>query len=1161
MDDLDLGATIKGFSAGQRIFNRYELKKILGRGGMGVVWLARDGELERDVALKFLPEVVALDPEAVRDMKRETRRSLELTHPNIIRIHDFVQDGRTAAISMEYVSGSTFTARKLDQPGGCFTAAELGTWAKQLCEALDYAHTKAEIVHRDLKPANLMIDARGDLKVADFGISASVSDSVSRVSKQAGSSGTPLYMSPQQMMGEDPAVADDIYSVGATLYELLTGKPPFHSGNIMAQVQTKVPMPVNERRRVNGMAAGPVPAAWEETVAACLAKEAADRPLSVAEVAERLGLVGATKDTKKAGAGAANGPKVERADPSALAQAQPNALGSARSTSRKPLYAALAAAVVVLAGAGYYFGSYVPEQKRLAEIKRLQEAGQAVEAAKLRNAQEKADVAAKEKADTDQQAFAVMAAKIDAVLDGAPATQQAATDQAVKTYLATAPARYKSEAEARWAKRSAGWETNRLSLARGGLRVRTVPEGAEVQIGSLALEKSPVTVRDVRLGKYPVLVRADGYEEARSELEVKENEFADPEPIRLVRSTGGLQLAGDPAGAGFSLRQRGGEGFGKTGTLPATLEGLPTGTYTVTARFPGLADVTREVAVARRAVASLDVRFDYGTLKVSSEPAGAEVRAGEKLLGVTPLTLTPFAAGSVDLTVRAKGHARQKMTDTVTTGQTLALSATLKKGGFDDPWELAESVLEEMARNPDADPELRAGSLGGIVSTLLQLGGVPNERLKPILARQFEAICAIPEPGKQLSTLAMAMDYVPQVDEELARRWTEQAVAQVSRITTKDDRTVAITWMERFWMFPTIADQAATTMESWFAGNDDDWVWLASVAKLHQRFGNAERARTTAARANGPYRKDSIDGYLRTASDQRRLEPIQRNLLKGDVAAARKQAAALVAPLDYGTTVDLAGRFIKAGDVDTARQLARVLESQFTPHFPGLLVTYALMHHNSGFAESVAAAQADAGDSAARSDAYRSLAEYYLRLGRKDQARAAAAQIRSFGNEQWGFGKQMAVPVLVAVGDLARARQIAQSVANPFEKEKVHLWSYHALMFYSIGDLNSYNRALQLNTGAGREQASDMFVGFQLIPLLCSLGRLEEAEKLLPQIKASIWRNAAAGSIMMTRLRATAEDDYDALVDAAAPGEARTMALNIILYLKLEKKQLASAGR
>lgn len=102
MDDLDLGSTIRGFAAGQKVFRRYTLKKILGRGGMGVVWLAKDDKLDRQVALKFLPEVMMGDKLALSDLKRETRRSLELTHSHIVRIYDFVEDARTAAIAMEY---------------------------------------------------------------------------------------------------------------------------------------------------------------------------------------------------------------------------------------------------------------------------------------------------------------------------------------------------------------------------------------------------------------------------------------------------------------------------------------------------------------------------------------------------------------------------------------------------------------------------------------------------------------------------------------------------------------------------------------------------------------------------------------------------------------------------------------------------------------------------------------------------------------------------------------------------------------------------------------------------------------------------------------------------------------------------------------------------
>src|SRR4051812_29412480 len=169
MGDL-ADATLREFASGQKIFGRYTLVKILGRGGMGVVWLARDEELEREVALKFLPAVVVHDRSLLNELKRETRRSLELTHKNIVRIHDFVFDERSACISMEYVDGDTLANLRSAKEQKVFEPNEIVPWTSQLCDALDYAHNQARIVHRDLKPANLMVNQKGALKISDFGI-------------------------------------------------------------------------------------------------------------------------------------------------------------------------------------------------------------------------------------------------------------------------------------------------------------------------------------------------------------------------------------------------------------------------------------------------------------------------------------------------------------------------------------------------------------------------------------------------------------------------------------------------------------------------------------------------------------------------------------------------------------------------------------------------------------------------------------------------------------------------------------------------------------------------------------------------------------------------------------------------------------------------------
>src|SRR5260370_30956235 len=151
-DDV-AGATSRDFAGGQKIFGRYTLVKILGRGGMGIVWLARDEELERDVALRFLPDLMIQDRAVIDQLKRETKRCLELNHPHIVRIHDFVHDERSACISMEYIDGETLSNLLAEKEQKVFEQDEIAIWTCLLCDALYYAHNHANVIHRDLTPA------------------------------------------------------------------------------------------------------------------------------------------------------------------------------------------------------------------------------------------------------------------------------------------------------------------------------------------------------------------------------------------------------------------------------------------------------------------------------------------------------------------------------------------------------------------------------------------------------------------------------------------------------------------------------------------------------------------------------------------------------------------------------------------------------------------------------------------------------------------------------------------------------------------------------------------------------------------------------------------------------------------------------------------------
>ena len=346
-----MGATSRDFASGQKVFGRYTLIKVLGRGGMGIVWLARDEELERNVALKFLPDLMIHDRALFDQLKRETKRCLELTHPHIVRIHDFVHDECSGGISMEYIDGETLSNLRAEKEQRVFEPDELATWISQLCDALDYAHNRAKIIHCDLKPANLMANRRGDLKIQDFGIARNLSDSVSRLTVEQGRSGTLVYMSPQQLNGERCTQLDDIYSLGATIYELLTSKPPFYSGNIDRQICERVAPSMTERRKELDIEPALVPKVWEDAVAACLAKDPSQRPQSAAEVAQRLQLTVAQTRTR---------------------------IAPGRRSNRKSLLIGAIAALFVLMLAGLYFGVLKRQTKPASQVPPIPEKSIAV---------------------------------------------------------------------------------------------------------------------------------------------------------------------------------------------------------------------------------------------------------------------------------------------------------------------------------------------------------------------------------------------------------------------------------------------------------------------------------------------------------------------------------------------------------------------------------------------------------------------------------------------------------------------------------------------------------------------------------------------------------------------------------------------------------------
>ncbi|WP_395746651.1 serine/threonine-protein kinase [Prosthecobacter sp.] len=276
--------------AGQAVFGgRFVLQRHLGQGGMGQVWLAQDTVLEQPRALKFVLPTLLTDATARKRLRNEARLGTELAHSRIVRVFDFVEEpdgARHAAVVMEYVDGRTLSDLLAEKDAGFFEPHEIEKWIRDVISGLRHAHEERQRYHLDLKPGNIIIEtATGHAKLLDFGISRSAKDALTRVTGQV-SSGTLPYMSPQQLEGEPPSAADDVYGLGATVYELLTGTPPFFRGKLEIQICGKEPEPLMARRRQNareGLNASigqEIPAPWQQWAAAALSKTAADRILT-----------------------------------------------------------------------------------------------------------------------------------------------------------------------------------------------------------------------------------------------------------------------------------------------------------------------------------------------------------------------------------------------------------------------------------------------------------------------------------------------------------------------------------------------------------------------------------------------------------------------------------------------------------------------------------------------------------------------------------------------------------------------------------------------------------------------------------------------------------------------------------------------------------------
>jgi eukaryotic-like serine/threonine-protein kinase len=248
---------------------RFEILKEIGRGGQGVVWRARDRLLDRTVALKSIH-----DPTGNKGLLREARSMAALVHPNIVSLFEVFEKGEMLYMVLEFLEGETL--QTWTRKGEPLPAPGVIHVAKGVLAALEHAHGKG-MIHRDIKPSNIMLLEDGGVKVLDFGLAKSV-ETIELSSTQCG---TPYYMAPEQILCRRPDARTDLYALGVTLYQALTGKAPFHGGDIFFQHLNCQPAPVRSH-------APDVPMKLDVLILQCLEKDPEFRPQSARAILDQL---------------------------------------------------------------------------------------------------------------------------------------------------------------------------------------------------------------------------------------------------------------------------------------------------------------------------------------------------------------------------------------------------------------------------------------------------------------------------------------------------------------------------------------------------------------------------------------------------------------------------------------------------------------------------------------------------------------------------------------------------------------------------------------------------------------------------------------------------------------------------------------------------------
>lgn len=610
---------------GTLVAGRYEIEKEIGRGGMGIVYKARDNYMDRDVALKVIPRELSMDPKAIADLKRETSLALELTHENIVRLYNLDTWNNNTFVTMEYVPGGTLSHLMVEK-GGSLSLEEALPLLRQTADALDYTHSKnPPVVHLDLKPLNILITQDGSAKVADYGLARVLRDLATRISAWE-AAGTLAYMAPEQIRGKGIGPWTDLYALAAMAYELLSGQPPFYTGDLRWQIMHEEVLPIDN-----------FPDHVNKALLAGLAKDASRRPPTSRHLVEMLaGERPVEEDAEE---------HSDEAEGGSAALLQPIRVETRKKSWTAALGYSFAVFLLMLMVAGgigwrYYgdelrslwegqvrqvFNMPMPSETKVPPVVTAKQAGAA-------------------EAGRKDGLTSVFAGELS--ISSKPAGAEVYVSNEKK---GVTPFVLKEIPNGRYALqlKMAGyrtWETEvnvstnkktdiyaELKPEIGGIELAANPDGSDVFIDGRFQGKTPLSLEDVDAGSHLVEIKQDGYQTWSKKMNVKPGEVLKLSAV-LADLKGGLRIFSDPGNAEVYVE-------GKIqGTTPLLLNDLPAGAVKMTLKKDCYEAVENEILVASGRIVPTTVKLKpaCGGLQVNSQPAGAKWFVDGQYMGVTP---------------------------------------------------------------------------------------------------------------------------------------------------------------------------------------------------------------------------------------------------------------------------------------------------------------------------------------------------------------------------------------------------------------------------------------------------------------------------------------------------------------------------------------------